>query len=285
MSALALMASAEISPSQQRPPSSATERDDVEVISLGQAKVPLYGPWKFQIGDSPLDPVTGKPLWAEPGFDDSQWETVDLTHKPGTPHAVFGPPDSVPGWTKRGHAGYAGYAWYRTRARLIEPPETRIALAGPTAVDDSYQFFANGALIGNFGNFSGKTPTVVIAKPMFFSIPQHSLTQAGTSSTANTSLVLAFRVWMDPTSLAGAPDSGGFHTAPVLGSEDVIRDVFRLDWLAQILSTEPVQSARSDTSRWRCWSSVSNCLTAPTRSISGLAVCYSSKRVLKGCIV
>jgi hypothetical protein len=104
-------------------------------------------------------------------------------------------------------------------------------------VDDSYQFFANGALIGSFGDFSGKTPTVGIAKPMFFSIPQHTLTQAGTSSTADTSLMLAFRVWMDPTSLLASPDTGGFHTAPVLGNEDVIWDVFRLDWLAQVLST------------------------------------------------
>ena len=142
MSALALVASAEISGSRQRPPTSPTARDDVGVISLGQAKVPLYRPWKFQVGDSPLDPVTGKPLWTEPGFDDSQWETVDLRHKPGTPNSVFGSPDSVPGWTTRGHPGYSGYAWYRIRVRLIEPPETRIALAGPTAVDDSYQFFA-----------------------------------------------------------------------------------------------------------------------------------------------
>jgi hypothetical protein len=237
MSALALVASAEISGSRQRPPTSPTARDDVGVISLGQAKVPLYRPWKFQVGDSPLDPVTGKPLWMEPGFDDSQWETVDLRHKPGTPNSVFGSPDSVPGWTTRGHPGYSGYAWYRIRVRLIEPPETRIALAGPTAVDDSYQFFANGALIGSFGDFSGKTPTVGIAKPMFFSIPQDTLTQAGTSSTDNTSLVLAFRVWMDPTSLLGSPDTGGFHTAPVLGSEDAIRDAYKLDWLAQVLST------------------------------------------------
>jgi hypothetical protein len=136
MSVLALMASAEISPSQQRPPSSATERDDVSVISLGRAKVPLYGPWKFQVGDSPLDPVTGKPVWSEPGFDDSQWETVDLRHKPGTPPSVFGSPNSVPGWTERGHPGYAGYAWYRIRVRVIEPPGTRVALVGPADVEE-----------------------------------------------------------------------------------------------------------------------------------------------------
>ena len=35
-------------------------------INLGQAAVPLYGPWKFTIGDSPTDALTGRPLWAEP---------------------------------------------------------------------------------------------------------------------------------------------------------------------------------------------------------------------------
>src|ERR1700744_5619216 len=152
MWALALMASAEINGSRQKPPSSQIERDDIAVISLGQAKVPLYGPWKFQIGDSPLDPVTGKPLWGEPGFDDAQWETVDLERKPGMPHAVFGLQDSVPGWTKRGHPGYAGYAWYRLLVRVIEPAGTPVALVGPRDVEDSYQFFVNGALMGSFGD-------------------------------------------------------------------------------------------------------------------------------------
>ena len=43
-------------------------------ITLGRALVQLYGPWKFKIGDSPLNPKTGSPLWAEPGFDDSDWK-------------------------------------------------------------------------------------------------------------------------------------------------------------------------------------------------------------------
>jgi hypothetical protein len=50
-------------------------------VTLGQSAVPLFGPWKFTVGDSPIDPKTGKPLWAEPDFDDSKWETVDLTPK------------------------------------------------------------------------------------------------------------------------------------------------------------------------------------------------------------
>ena len=66
--------------------------------------MPLFGPWKFTVGDSPIDPKTGKPLCAEPDFDDSQWEMVDLTPKNGAiPNG--GSSGYVPGWTARGHPG------------------------------------------------------------------------------------------------------------------------------------------------------------------------------------
>ncbi|HZD44447.1 MAG TPA: hypothetical protein VE109_00070, partial [Acidobacteriaceae bacterium] len=55
-------------------------------ITLGQSVVPLNGPWKFTVGDSPPD-SSGAPLWAQPEFDDSHWETVDRTPKAG----VFDP--------------------------------------------------------------------------------------------------------------------------------------------------------------------------------------------------
>lgn len=45
-------------------------RFDTVQVSLGQSTAPLFGPWKFQTGDSPLDPMTHAPLWAEPDFDD-----------------------------------------------------------------------------------------------------------------------------------------------------------------------------------------------------------------------
>ena len=48
-------------------------------IRLGQSAAPLYGPWKFTVGDPPADSVTHAPLWAGPGFDVSKWETVDLS--------------------------------------------------------------------------------------------------------------------------------------------------------------------------------------------------------------
>jgi hypothetical protein len=65
------------------PPSPLAEAQSAAHVTLGQSAVPLYGPWKFQIGDSPIDPQTGKLIWAEPDFDDSHWESMDLSPTPG----------------------------------------------------------------------------------------------------------------------------------------------------------------------------------------------------------
>ena len=102
--------------------------DTIAPITLGQSVVPLYGPWRFQVGDAPVDPVTHAPLWAEPDFDDSKWETVDLTPENGVLDPVTGQMGYVPGWTARGHAGYWGYAWYRIRVHLESRPRWE---AGP----------------------------------------------------------------------------------------------------------------------------------------------------------
>ena len=56
-------------------------------IQLGESAVELTGPWKFHIGDDMA--------WAQPGFDDSAWETMDLAAPPGSR-------GEVPGWTARG---------------------------------------------------------------------------------------------------------------------------------------------------------------------------------------
>ena len=96
-------------------------------ITFGQSVVPLYGPWKFQIGDSPLDPVTHAPLWSEPGYDDSKWETVDLTPRQGTVDPFTRDPRYVPGWTMKGHAGYWGWAWYRIQVSIVAKPGDQLA--------------------------------------------------------------------------------------------------------------------------------------------------------------
>ena len=207
---------------------------NAEHIILGQSAVPLYGPWKFAVGDSPVDPVTHQPLWAQPGFDDSLWESVDLTPKNGTFDPVGGYTGYVPGWTARGHAGYWGYAWYRVQVVLEARPGDKLALAGPPDVDDVYQVFDNGNLVGSFGDFSGSEPVTFYAQPMMFLLPQTADGNSGTSTR-----VLAFRVWMEPEALSTQPDAGGFHTAPVLGEAGAVTAGYKLRWLEVVRAYLP----------------------------------------------
>ena len=187
------------------------EMGGVPKIGLGQAVVQLNGPWRFEIGDSPRDPATGGPIWAEPGFDDSKWETVDLTPPKGTFEPWSGASGYVPGWTSRGHAGYSGYAWYRIRVKVEAQPGAKLALAGPADVDDAYQVFGDGKLMGSFGDFSEKTPVISFAQPRIFSLGQVN------GNLASQELVLAFRVWMGTHTLLQQPEAGGLHNPPLLG--------------------------------------------------------------------
>jgi hypothetical protein len=104
------LAAAQPAPQPATPPDPLAEAQSAAHVTLGQSAVPLFGPWKFTVGDSPIDPKTGQPLWAEPEFDDSKWETVDLTPKDGAIDPVVGASGYVPGWTVKGHPGYWGYA-------------------------------------------------------------------------------------------------------------------------------------------------------------------------------
>lgn len=198
-------------------------------VALGQSAVALYGPWKFHLGDSPIDPKTGKPLWAEPDFDDSGWDTVSLHPQPGWSDPFNGDPRYVPGWTAKAHPGYMGYAWYRLRVPLAAEPGTHLALACPTYVDDGYQVFANDVLLGGFGKFDipGKPPLVTYTTPAMLPLQQSS-----SPSAANPKIqAIAFRVWMGPMGLTHNPYAGGLHYAPWIGERAVIEEHTRLDRL------------------------------------------------------
>lgn len=186
-------------------------------ITLGHAVAPLYRGWKFTVGDSPVDAKTGQPLWAEPNFNDSGWENVDLTPQDGSENPVTGLNGYVPGWTARGHAGYSGYAWYRIRVHIVADPNVKLALAGPSEADDAYQVFDNGELIGSFGNFGQGNPGIYYSQPMMFSLPQSSGSAIGGSTH-----VLAFRMWMRPQTLFQAGSPGGFESAPSIGDASAI---------------------------------------------------------------
>jgi hypothetical protein len=188
---------------------------------VGQSVIPLNGPWKFEPGDSPRDEITGATLWAQAGFDDSKWETVDLTPKEGTFDAWNGASGYVAGWTAKGHPGYSGFAWYRIHVKVDAQPGQRLALAGPADVDDAYQVFSNGRLLGSFGDFGGKTPTIYFAQPQMFPLSQ---------VTGSSDLVIAFRVWMGKHSLLQQPQAGGMHNAPLLGDAGAIGANYQIRW-------------------------------------------------------
>jgi Stage II sporulation protein E (SpoIIE) len=203
-------------------------------ITLGQSVVPLYGPWRFQAGDSPVDPVTHEPLWAEPAFDDSTWESVDLKPQASIEDPFTLDPRYVQGWTTKGHPGYWGYAWYRLSVPVTSAPGERLALLTYGWVDDGYQLFDNGELLGSWGKFqTGATaPVVYFTQPAMFVLTQPAT--SGNLSRNPAMVTLAFRVWMGPVKLSHHPFVGGLHYAPVLGAASAVEMQTHLEWLELI---------------------------------------------------
>lgn len=196
-------------------------------LPVGDSVYPLYGPWSFHIGDSPIDAKTGEPLWAEPGFDDSSWEKVDLKPSPGVTDPFNHDPRYVQGWTMKGHPGYWGYAWYRLQVPITFAREGRLSLLTYGWVDDGYQLFDNGRMQGSWGKFSdsGKSPVVYFTQPAMFVL---------SSTTQEPTETLAFRVWMGPVKVSHHPFTGGLHYAPLLGEQDAIAARAQLEWMLLI---------------------------------------------------
>jgi hypothetical protein len=183
------------------------------LTTLGRSAMSLDGPWKFHTGDDPR--------WADPGFDDSSWEGMDLGAAPDANDGDVGITPYTAGWGAKGHPDYHGYAWYRIRVAVTPPAGEALALLGPWAVDSVYQVYANGTLLGGVGDFSGTTPTAYGTHyPKSFALPP-AMAHGGP-------MVLAIRVWSG--TWTGA-DGGGIHVAPVIGTQDAIGAQYRMQWL------------------------------------------------------
>jgi len=193
-----------------------TGAGEVSSIILGQAAVPLNGPWRFHEGDNPA--------WADPNFNDSEWERVDLTAPDGSHDADVGLSGYVDGWGGRGHRGIGGYGWYRLHLHISSPGDQTLSIAGPPAVDSAYQIFWNAQLLGGIGNFGKAPPRVFSIQPRIFRNTQPA------STTKSSTDVLAVRVWMAPWDLAD-PQGGGIRIAPTLGTSFAVEKIYQSEWM------------------------------------------------------
>jgi serine phosphatase RsbU (regulator of sigma subunit) len=167
-------------------------------LNLDGGAVALDESWKFHLGDDRT--------WASPSLDDSGWEGI----------AVDKP------WGMQSHPNTEGLAWYR-RSVILDPGQRPQALAILLpAVEDAYELYWNGRLVGTYGKLPPHPWYYFDQRPRAF-----DLGPAGPG-------VLAVRVWKAPFSSFDSGKQGGFHAPPLLGSPNAIADALGLldyEWL------------------------------------------------------
>lgn len=172
-------------------------------VALGKSAVELTGPWKFRTGDDMQ--------WAQPGFDDSNWGTMDLTPPGGSRSPFDGSPGYVPGWSARGYPDYSGYAWYRLQVFVQTEQDSplKLGIKMPGDFDDAYEIYVNGLMVGHFGEFKPSGVVSYNSVSRAFYLPDmRDLDQP---------ITLAIRVYMGAGTLFSDQDAGGLHGSPELG--------------------------------------------------------------------
>lgn len=155
--------------------------------------------WRFHPGDDLA--------YAKPSFDDADWATVNVAPKQGSHDPFFSSDSYVPGWTVRGYPTLNGFAWYRTRLKIAPTDET-LWMEMPSDVDDAYQVYANGQLIGGMGQFGADGVTAYFSRSAAVQLPPPD---------AGGELVLAIRFYMAPDTVLWNYGAGGMHSAPLVG--------------------------------------------------------------------
>ncbi len=150
--------------------------------------------WRFHPGDDP----DGKLGWANPGFDDSLWPLLR----------------SNIGWGEQGYKGYTGFAWYRFKVVLPKDPRPW-AISVPRLLT-SYQIFAEGRLIGQFGGLPPHAQYVV-GYDQIFPLPADLPSPVLPGHT----VTFAIRVWQWPRLPKGV--SGGPTSTTRVGEIDALR--------------------------------------------------------------
>lgn len=161
----------------------------------GTGVVKLTGDWRFHTSDDPA--------WANPALDDSNWETISGDDT----------------WGAQTHPSHTGFAWYR-RAIRIDGVRGPISIAMPE-VDDAYELYWNGKLIGQDGELPPHANWATTPTPHVFSLP---------APDANGTLqgVLALRVWKSALSSLDPSTMGGMHSQPTIGDSKVLASESKL---------------------------------------------------------
>jgi len=206
--------------------------------ALRAAATLLDGNWHFHTGDDPR--------WVAPATDVAGWQTIDMTAAPGSHDGDVGLPDYVDGWAAHGHRGYHGYAWYR-RAVAVPPGHESWVILGPTLVEDGYELYWNGQLLGGSGRL-GLHPRLVGTRPLLFALP---------ADAAATGSVLAIRTYMLPRAQYDAA-AGGMHSAPILAPQPTGAALHRAQWQRTIAgyivdAIEPIAMLALVVLALTCW--------------------------------
>jgi hypothetical protein len=159
------------------------------VDGLGKASIPVGGQWQFHLGDDMA--------WANPGFDDSSWEQIDVS-KP---------------WGDQGHWGYTGFAWYRRQIDIKDEPggALDVSLFVPLA-SSSYEVYWNGRLIGR----TDRMPNPPIVYPT-----QSQMFRLGVPSSG----LLAFRVLSEQPDSTVYGNEFGLAAVPRIGNTEAITNL------------------------------------------------------------
>jgi hypothetical protein len=157
--------------------------------SLGRGTVALDGSWQFRTGDDIA--------WANPNFDDSNWDRIDIS-KP---------------WGDQGHWAYTGHAWYRRHIEIKDEPNgaVDVALYVPI-VSCSYEVYWNGRLIGRTPAMPGKSAESQPAAEVF------KLEAPGSG-------VLAFRAYTPPMDTTSPGNGQGLIAVPRVGNFEAITNL------------------------------------------------------------
>jgi len=163
----------------------------LRIEGLGKGLASLGGPWQFHLGDDLS--------WAQPDTADASgvngWEQLSAEKT----------------WGQQGHPAYVGYGWYRKHVRLEAAPDVapEFALMMPR-VDDVYEIYWNGTLIGRHGTMPPHPTFLWDRGPRTFGMGR---VRDG---------VLAVRVWKAPLDSFDSDQLGGLHAPPVVGGPDAI---------------------------------------------------------------